>query len=93
MNRDLVYIPDVIETECFSCKKIFKLFSIQKTGMDFCKICNVNSRLVELLTLPIILKQIVFFAEKNNEKINDKLIIYVDDLIKKLQRANENIIY
>jgi len=85
MERDITYIPEITETECFGCNKNFKLYLIQKTGIVFCKVCGPNLILSELTTISQILKKIVSFAEKENQKIDDKLVVDISKLIDFLQ--------
>ena len=68
MQRDLTYIPDITTAECFACKEIFKLYAVQKMGMNFCKICTINYKFIELTTLPNALIKVAKFAEQENEK-------------------------
>ena len=86
MEKDLVYTLDIVTSECFSCKEIFKLYDVQKVGIVLCKQCNFNSKFIELTTLPKVLKQIVFFAEQENEKINDRLVVDISKLFEELQK-------
>lgn len=86
MEKDLVYTLNIVTSECFSCKEIFKLYDVQKVGIVLCKQCSFNSKLIELTTIPKILKQIVSFAEQENEKINDKLVVDISKLFEELQK-------
>lgn len=85
MNRDINFLLETKQLECFACKKKFTLYSIQETSINFCKVCSPNFILVELFTLPNIIKKIVDFAEKRNIKDKDKLLVDVSELINKLQ--------
>lgn len=85
MEKDLISINEVVTTECFSCKETFRLFDVQKTRFDFCKLCVINSNLVKLITLPVVFKKIVAIAEQENQKINDRLVVDVSKLIEILQ--------
>jgi len=85
MIKDLIYTPNIITAKCFSCKETFKLYDIQKVNLDLCNLCNVNNKLTELTTIFNVIKKIVIFAEKENIKNNDRLIIDVSNLIEELQ--------
>lgn len=86
MEKDLTYIPDITTAECFSCKESFKLYTVQKIGMDFCKMCGFNNKFAELITLPNILSKIAKFAEQKNEKIENRLVVDVAELVQELQK-------
>ena len=86
MEKNLTYIPDTITTECFNCKENFKLYSVQKMGINFCKACGINNKFIELMTLPNILNKIAKFAEKENEKIEDRLVVDISKLFQELQK-------
>lgn len=86
MEKDLTYIPDITTAECFSCKESFKLYTVQKIGMSFCKMCGINNNLVELITLPNILSKIAKFAEQENEKIDNRLVVDISKLFEELQK-------
>jgi len=86
MEKDLVYVPEITTAECFSCKETFKLYTVQKTGMNFCRLCGIGNKFVELITLPNILKKIAVFAESQNEKIEDRLVVDVSKLFEELQK-------
>jgi hypothetical protein len=88
MKKDLTYIPDITTAECFSCKESFKLYTVQKMGMNFCKLCGINNKFAELITLPNILKKIAVFAEKENERIDDRLVVDVSYLFTELQKED-----
>lgn len=85
MERDLTYTLDTEIVQCFGCKENFKLFTVQKIGMNFCKICGVNNKFLDLTTLPSMLVKIVKFAEQENKKINDRLVVDISDLLEYLQ--------
>lgn len=88
MEKDLIYTPEITTIECFSCKEIFKLYSIQKNnGLNLCKLCTTNYKLTELVALFTIVKTIVEFAEKQNKKLDGRLIVDVADLINELQEG------
>lgn len=86
MEKDLVYTPNIITAECFSCKEIFRLYDIQNIGIVFCKKCNFDSKLTELTTLPKVLKQVVSFAEQENQKVNGRLVVDISRLFEELQK-------
>ena len=86
MEKDLVYVPEITTAECFSCKESFKLYTVQKMGMNFCQQCGVNNKFAELITLPNILKKIAVFAESQNEKIDDRLVVDISKLFQELQK-------
>jgi len=86
MEKDLTYIPDITTAECFSCKEIFKLYTVQKMGMNFCRMCGINNKFAELITLPNILSKIAKFAEQENEKIDDRLVVDISKLFQELQK-------
>ncbi len=86
MEKDLTYIPDITTAECFSCKESFKLYTVQKMGMNFCKMCGINNKFVELTTLPNILSKIAKFAEQENERIEDRLVVDISKLFQELQK-------
>jgi len=86
MNRDLTYIPEIETVQCWGCKENFKLYSIQKIGMNWCSLCGINNKLSELITMPNVLKKIVTFAEEKNEKIDDRLVVDVSKLVQELQK-------
>jgi hypothetical protein len=88
MEKDLTYIPDITTAECFSCKESFKLYTVQKMGMNFCRMCGINNKFAELITLPNILKKIAKFAEKENERIDDRLVVDVSNLFIELQKED-----
>lgn len=88
MEKDLTYIPDITTAECFSCKESFKLYTVQKMGMNFCRMCGINNKFSELITLPNILSKIAKFAEQENEKIDDRLVVDVSSLFTELQKEN-----
>jgi len=85
-EKNLVYIPKIVTNECFACKKIFELYEVQNVGIVFCKQCTFNSKLIELTTLPKVFKQIVFFAEQQNQKIDDRLVVDISKLFEELQK-------
>lgn len=89
MKKDLVYNLDIITAKCFICKEEFKLYSVQKMGMNFCKMCSSNNKLTELTTLPNILTKITRFAEQANEKIDGRLVVDISSLFIDLQENNE----
>ena len=86
MEKDLTYIPDITTAECFSCKESFKLYTVQKMGMNFCKMCGINNKFAELITLPNILSKIAKIAEQENERIEDRLVVDVAKLVEELQK-------
>jgi len=86
MEKNITYIPDIITAECFSCKESFKLYTVQKMGMNFCRMCGINNKFAELITLPNILNKIAKFAEQENEKIDDRLVVDISKLFKELQK-------
>jgi hypothetical protein len=86
MKKDLVYDLNIVTSECFSCKETFRLYDVQKVGITFCKQCILNNKFVELTTIPAIIKQIVFFAEKENQKVNDRLVVDISNLLEELQK-------
>jgi hypothetical protein len=86
MEKDLTYIPDITTAECFICKENFKLYTVQKMGMNFCKMCGINNKFAELITLPNILSKVVKFAEQENERIEDRLVVDVAKLVEELQK-------
>jgi len=86
MDRDLVYVPEIETAQCWGCKEDFKLYSVQKIGINWCRVCAINNRLSELITLPNILKKIIKFAEEKNEKIDDRLVVDISGLVKELQK-------
>lgn len=88
MEKDLSYIPETTSAECYACKSIFKLYTIQKIGLDFCKLCGVNNKLVKLTTISNILFKISDFAEKENEKIENRLVVDISKLFIELQKEN-----
>lgn len=88
MQRDLNYIPEIVTAECFSCKKPFSLYSVQKVTMNFCRLCGINNRLSELITLPHIIVKIVKYAEKQNEHIDGRLVVDISKLLKYLQKED-----
>jgi hypothetical protein len=85
MTHDLIYTPKVIDEKCYQCDKIFKLYEIQKMPMNFCGVCAINKKLTELTTLPLIIKKIVEYAEKQDKRINDRLIVDIENLVQDLQ--------
>ena len=89
MEKDLTYIPDITTAECFLCKESFKLYTVQKMGMNFCRMCGINNKFAELITLPNILNKIAKFAEQENQKINDKLVVDVSNLFVELQKEDD----
>lgn len=86
MEKNLTYIPDITTAECFSCKESFKLYTVQKGGMNFCRMCGINNNLIELTTLPIVFKKIIEYAEKENEKIDNRLVVDISKLLQELQK-------
>jgi len=88
MEKDLTYIPDITTAECFSCKESFKLYTVQKMGMNFCRMCGINNKFAELITLPNILNKIAKFAEQENEKIEDRLVVDIANLFTELQKED-----
>lgn len=88
MEKDLVYVPEITSTECFICKETFKLYTVQKIGMDFCKMCGINNKFAELITLPNILSKIAKFAEQENKRIDGRLVVDISDLFIELQKEN-----
>lgn len=88
MEKDLIYDLNIVTSECFLCKETFKLYDVQKVGITFCKQCTFNNKFIELTTVSAIIKQIVFFAEKENQKVNDRLVVDISDLLKELQKTN-----
>jgi hypothetical protein len=88
MEKDLTYIPDITTAECFSCKESFKLYTVQKIGMDFCRMCGINNKFAELITLPNILNKIAKFAEQENERIDGRLVVDISNLFVELQKKN-----
>ena len=89
MEKDLVYIPSITTSECFGCKETFKLYDIQKFGMDFCKFCNKNKKFYELITIPVLFKKIIEFAKQENEKIENRLVVDISRLFEELQKDND----
>lgn len=85
MDRDIVYNIDITTAECFSCKEVFRLYTVQKSGMDLCAICNNNYKSTELISLHTFLLKVIKFAEKENLKLNDRLVIDVSNLLEELQ--------
>lgn len=86
MKKDLIYIPEEISIKCFGCNEMYKLYTIQKIGLDFCGQCKPNNKLVELTTTLNVLKQVISFAEKENKKINDRLVVDIANLVEELQQ-------
>jgi hypothetical protein len=86
MEKDLIYTPEIITAECFICKETFKLYTVQKIGMDFCRLCGIGNKLAELTTLSNILKKITVFAEQENEKIENRLVVDISKLFIELQK-------
>lgn len=87
MEKDLIYTLKVNTAECFNCKEIFNLYDEQKLNINFCNICNPNKALTTLVSLPNVIKKIVSFAEQQNKKINDRLVVDIADLVTELQRG------
>lgn len=85
--HDLIYTPDVIKAECYQCSTVFKLYSVQKMPINFCRICGVNNKLTELTTLPLLFKKIVEYAEKKNQRIDDRLVVDIGNIIDDLQKG------
>jgi len=85
--RDLIYTPDITEAECYQCSAVFKLYNVQKMPVSFCRICGVNNNLTELTTLPFLLKKIVEYAEKENQRIDDRLVVDIANIIDDLQKG------
>lgn len=85
VDRNLTYTLDTETVECFGCKENFTLYAVQKMGMNFCKVCGVNNKFLDLITLPPILIKTVKFAEQENKKVNDRLVVDVSDLLQYLQ--------
>ena len=88
MQRDLTYIPDITMAECFGCKENFKLYTVQKMAMNFCKICTVNDKFIELTTLPNALIKVAKFAEQENERIDNRLVVDISKLLIELQKED-----
>jgi len=86
VERDLVYVPETETVQCWGCKEDFKLYSVQKIGINWCKVCAINNKLSELITLPNILKKIIKIAEEKNKKIDDRLVVDVSELVQELQK-------
>lgn len=85
MEKDLLNVVNITTAECFFCKDSFRLYDVQKIGIQICGVCGGNNSLSKLFTLPFLFKQIVEFAELKNEKIEDRLVVDVSELIEKLQ--------
>ena len=47
---------------------------------------TINNKFVELITLPNILSKIAKFAEQENEKIEDRLVVDISKLFEELQK-------
>lgn len=86
MDRDLTYIPDIESVECFNCKNIFNIYKIQNVGINFCKRCGINNKNSELTTVQKMLVKIAKFAEEENEKIEDRLVVDISKLFQELQK-------
>lgn len=86
MKKDITYALTITTAQCFSCKESFELYDIQKTNMDFCNVCNPNNKLTQLTTMFLTIKNIVKFAEEENKKIDNKLVVDVSDLLIELQK-------
>lgn len=86
MEKDLTYIPDTTTAECFSCKESFKLYTVQKTNINFCRGCCISPKFIELTTLFVVIQNMVKFAEEQNKKNNDRLVVDVSDLLEHLQK-------
>jgi hypothetical protein len=87
MKHDLIYTPKIIDAQCYQCSKVFKLYEIQKMPINFCHTCAINNKLTELITLSIVVKKIVEYAEKQNQRVNDRLVVDIQNLIDDLQRG------
>lgn len=84
--HDLIYTPNIIDAKCYQCNKLFKLYEIQKMPMNFCRICGVNNKLTKLTTLPSVFKKVVEYAEKENQRIDDRLVVDISNLLIALQK-------
>lgn len=87
MVHNLNYIPDKTTVECYGCKQPFDLYEIQKMPMNFCRICGVNNKLTELTTLPFVFKKVIEYAEKENQRVDNKLVVDISNLINDLQKG------
>ena len=87
MTYDLIYTPKIVEEKCYQCNKIFKLYEVQKMTINFCHICGVNNKITELTTLPFIFKKVVDYAEKQNQRIDGRLVVDIENLIGALQKG------
>lgn len=90
MEKDLLNVVKITTAECFLCKETFRLYDAQKNGICICGLCSNKNSLSKLFTLPFLFKQIVEFAELKNEKINDRLVVDVSELIERLQGINND---
>lgn len=86
MKKDLINVIEITTAECFACKQFFKLYDIQKVGINLCGLCGGNNVLSKITTLPFLFKKIVEFAEEQNKKSNDRLVVDVSDLLEYLQK-------
>jgi hypothetical protein len=86
MKHDLIYTPRIIDAQCYQCNKVFKLYEIQKMPINFCYICAVNNKLTKLTTLSLIVKKIIEYAEKENKRIDDRLVVDISNLLDDLQK-------
>jgi len=87
MVHNLNYIPKIIDIKCYQCNKVFKLYKIQKMPINFCRVCGVNNKLTELITLPFVFKKVIEYAEKENQRVNDRLVVDIANLIDDLQKG------
>ena len=86
MTKDINDIPQTITAKCFFCKQIYNLFDIQKMPMNLCRGCCNSPKLIELTTLFVVIQSMVKFAEEQNKKNNDRLVVDVSDLLEHLQK-------
>ena len=86
MTKDINDIPQTITAKCFFCKQIYNLFDIQKMPINFCRGCCNSPKLIELTTLFVVIQSMVKFAEEQNKKNNDRLVVDVSDLLEHLQK-------
>jgi hypothetical protein len=55
--------------------------------INFCRVCGVNNKLTELITLPFVFKKVIEYAEKENQRVNDRLVVDIANLIDDLQKG------
>lgn len=54
--------------------------------MNFCRVCGVNNELTKLTTLPSLFNKVVKYAEKENQRIDDRLVVDISNLLNALQK-------